>query len=160
MAPGATSLTASTNAVTTTSSPIDRSDAATSAVNVASPHARGGNVPTRPIRSGTAHGEDRDAPGAVGDTSLAISTLTQAEVYFVLESKGSKRLWLQFESLLKDRLRVIPFDEQCAGTFGNLKALAKRKGVHPSDFDLAIAATALSESLARHAQHKRFFFHH
>jgi predicted nucleic acid-binding protein len=84
---------------------------------------------------------------AVGDESLAISSVTHAEVCFGLHLKESKRLWSQFDALLKNRLRVIPFDEECAERFGLLKTLARKKGAHPSDFDLTIASTALVHGL-------------
>jgi hypothetical protein len=41
---------------------------------------------------------------------------------------------------------VIPLGEECAETFGELKAILEEKGTPLDDFDLAIAATALARN--------------
>jgi predicted nucleic acid-binding protein len=84
---------------------------------------------------------------ALGDDVLAVSAICQAEVLFGLELKKSARLEGLFDSLLRERLRVLSVDSGVAKHFASLKAWAKANGRSPSDFDLLIAATARAHKL-------------
>ena|ERR1051326_62952 len=83
----------------------------------------------------------------LGDESLAISVICQAEILYGLELKQSQRLTSLYNHLLKDRLRVIAVDGAVAATFSRIKANCRKKGVSASDFDFLIAATAKAHGL-------------
>ena len=84
---------------------------------------------------------------ALGDDTLAISVICEAEVLYGLELKQSQRLNALYGRLLNGRLRVLPVDSGAAKHFASLKAWAKVNGRALTDFDLLIAATARAHRL-------------
>jgi len=84
---------------------------------------------------------------ALGDASLAISVIVEAEILHGIELKQSPRLLELYEGLLHQRLTVLPVDTSVAQSFGRIKASARTKGFHASDFDFLIAATAKAHGL-------------
>lgn len=82
-----------------------------------------------------------------GDDSLAVPTMAMAELEYGLFLKDSKQLWAAYRAILKDRLRALPFSTAAASTFGELKARQQQRGKTVDDFDLAIAAIALTHHL-------------
>jgi len=81
---------------------------------------------------------------AIGDAALAISAVCEAELRYGLAKRGSARLWNEYRDFLENRLVVLPVDKQVADAFGELKARTEKMGKPRADFDLLIAATALS----------------
>jgi tRNA(fMet)-specific endonuclease VapC len=79
---------------------------------------------------------------AIGNESLSVSVICEAEVLFGLEAKGSAQLDAAYTNLLEGRLTVIPVERDVGKEFAKLKAAAKKKGRLIPDFDLMIAATA------------------
>jgi predicted nucleic acid-binding protein len=83
----------------------------------------------------------------LGDDSLAISAICEAEVLYGLELKQSTKLFELYESLLRNRLQNLPVDSTVAREFAEIKSRARRDGHSCSDFDFLIAATAKAHGL-------------
>lgn len=94
---------------------------------------------------------------ALGDETLAVSTICEAEVLYGLELKKSPRLNSLYDALLKERLRILPVDSGVARHFASLKSWAKVNGRALSDFDLLIAATARTHGLTLATLNLRHF---
>jgi predicted nucleic acid-binding protein len=92
-----------------------------------------------------------------GDQALAISVICSAELIFGIEKKQSAKLRADYETILKGRLVVLDVDSEIAEAFGNLKALALKKGIGSSDFDLLIAASAKVRNLTLATLNARHF---
>jgi tRNA(fMet)-specific endonuclease VapC len=83
----------------------------------------------------------------LGDSSLAISSICEAELHYGLAKKNSSRLWTEYHNYLEDRLVLLPLDKKVSERFGALKSLMEAKGEPRADFDLLISATALVHNL-------------
>lgn len=78
---------------------------------------------------------------------LAVSIISLAELYEgVARAKDSERAEQQVRSFLTD-VEVLPVDEAISRQFGNISAALRKKGFHPGDFDVLIAATAMHYGL-------------
>ena len=84
---------------------------------------------------------------ALGDARLAISVITEAEVRYGLALKGSTKLEVVYERILRGRLPVLPVDETVGAVFARLKAIQHQTGKRVPDLDLLIAATAQAHHL-------------
>lgn len=84
---------------------------------------------------------------AIGDTSVCISVICEAEILQGLEAKGSRKLWNAYETILKNRLVLLPVDVKVAETYAQLANTMKKKGKPRPVFDLLIAATAKTNGL-------------
>ena len=84
----------------------------------------------------------------LGDEALSISVICEAELFYGLRWKNSRKLILKYEAFLKGRLTVYPVNEAVAKQFGLLKAQQRRIGRMVADLDLLIAATALVQKLS------------
>lgn len=84
---------------------------------------------------------------ALGDASLCISSICEAELRYGLSKRNSERLWTEFRNYLENKLALLPVDKSVADRYGELKAQMEGKGMPRSDFDLLIAATALTHRL-------------
>jgi predicted nucleic acid-binding protein len=81
-------------------------------------------------------------------TDLHVSAITIAEVFFGIEllDAGKKRFRLEqaaitvFDNLFADR--CLPFDNDAARVFADIKSHRTKSGFQPTDFDMQIAATA------------------
>ena len=82
-----------------------------------------------------------------GDDLLAVPAIAIAEMEYGLFLKDSARLWTRYRTILKDRLAILDFDASVATNFGRMKAQQRRTGDTVDDFDLSIAATALTHNL-------------
>jgi predicted nucleic acid-binding protein len=82
-----------------------------------------------------------------GDDRLAISVICEAEVLFGLELKQSANLNARYDTILKDRLKVLNVDSKVAKTYVELRSGVHRKGKPCAPFDLLIAATAKAHNL-------------
>ena len=92
-----------------------------------------------------------------GDERLAVSSIVVAELEFGLFLKDSEKLWAAYRSILKGRIHTIDFTPSTATTFAQMKAQQKRIGRPVDDFDLAIAATAVSHDLTLATLNARHF---
>ena len=83
----------------------------------------------------------------LGDAALCISSICEAELRYGLAKRNAPRLWTEFRTYLENKLVLLPVDKAVADRFGDLKAQLEAKGTPRSDFDLVIAATALTHRL-------------
>ena len=93
----------------------------------------------------------------LGDASLAISAICEAELRYGLARRNSDRLWREYRDFLENRLVLLPVDKQVAAVFGQIRAGTEFRGEPRADFDLLIAATALSHKLALATLNPRHF---
>jgi predicted nucleic acid-binding protein len=93
----------------------------------------------------------------LGDDAVAISAIVEAELRYGLEKKRSERLWQEYRAYLENRLAVLPVDKAVAEVFARLKAAQEAGGEPRADFDLLIAATAISHKLALATLNTRHF---
>ena len=83
----------------------------------------------------------------IGDQSVCISVICEAELLQGLEVKNSRKLWKAYESILKNRLVILPVDIKIAKTYAKLASTMKARGKPRPVFDLLIAATAKTHGL-------------
>lgn len=83
----------------------------------------------------------------LGDDRLAISSICEAELLFGLEKRKSTRLWQEYHAGLEHRLTLLPVDHRVSRNFARLKSDMEEKGKPRADFDLLIAATAVTHKL-------------
>jgi predicted nucleic acid-binding protein len=93
----------------------------------------------------------------IGDARLAIPAMAIAEVEYGLFQKSSDRLWSAYRSILKNRLHVFDFTAPVASVFGEIKSKQIRTGKTVDDFDLAIAAVAITHDLTLVTLNTRHF---
>jgi tRNA(fMet)-specific endonuclease VapC len=88
---------------------------------------------------------------------IAMSVVTRAELRYglALMDKADKRR-RRIELLLKE-LPTLPWRSEAADAFGQIKADLKRSGTPVGDFDVQIAAHALSEKLILVTHNTRHF---
>jgi predicted nucleic acid-binding protein len=94
---------------------------------------------------------------ALGDASLAISSISEAELLFGLHKRNSTRLWTEYRARLENKLPILVVDKAVGDCFGKLKALMTEQGTPRSDFDLMIAATAIRHRLVLATLNARHF---
>jgi predicted nucleic acid-binding protein len=82
-----------------------------------------------------------------GDDRLAVPAIAIAELEYGLFLKDSDKLWEAYRTILKGRLHVLDFITETASVFGELKARQTVTGKTVDDFDLAIAAIAVTHDL-------------
>ena len=92
-----------------------------------------------------------------GDELLAASSIAVAEIEYGLFLKNSDQLWESYKKFLRGRLRILDFSSSTASVFGELKATQEKMGKSVDDFDLAIAATAMSHDLILATLNSRHF---
>jgi len=78
-----------------------------------------------------------------GDT-VAISAITEAEVYYGLAKKPEVTRWRQGVEALLGTIKVLPWDLGAARKYGTMRAAMAAKGNSVSVMDLLIAAHAAS----------------
>jgi tRNA(fMet)-specific endonuclease VapC len=93
----------------------------------------------------------------LGDASLCVSVLCEAEVLQGLEARGSAALWDRYQDLLAGRLPVLDVTLEVARTYATLAGPLIRKGRPRPVVDLLIAATARSAGLVLATLNARHF---
>jgi len=88
-----------------------------------------------------------DRWSGLGDGSLAISAVCEAELMHGLWKRDVERLWADYRTILENRLLILPVDKSVADLFGQLRAHTEKIGTPRSEFDLLIAATARHHDL-------------
>lgn len=84
---------------------------------------------------------------SLGDGTLCVSSLCEAELLQGLEMKNSPTLWEAWHTILENRLPLIEFDGAAARVYAQLQATAVAAGNTRPVFDLLIAASAISRNL-------------
>lgn len=92
-----------------------------------------------------------------GDARLAVPSIVVAELEFGLFLKDSEKFWAAYRSILKGRIQTMNFTPSTATTFAEMRARQQRSGRPADDFDLAIAATAVSHDLTLATLNARHF---
>ena len=88
-----------------------------------------------------------DNIAALEPEGLAVSIITVAELYEgVSLAKDALRAAADLADLLTT-LKVLPVDEDTCRMFGQISSTLRKKGHHPGDFDVMIAATARQHGL-------------
>ncbi|MDO9002186.1 MAG: type II toxin-antitoxin system VapC family toxin [Aquabacterium sp.] len=75
--------------------------------------------------------------------TLAVSSITAAELYFGVAKSGSARNRLALSQFLSS-LQILPFDQAAADVYGNVRAHLERSGTPIGPLDTQIAAHALA----------------
>ena len=82
-----------------------------------------------------------------GPGKAAISSITLAELHFGAARSVRAEANLERVEAFADELASYPFDDDCAARFGRIKARLLAEGRPAPDFDLAIAAVAMTYGL-------------
>ncbi len=82
-----------------------------------------------------------------GPEKVAISSITLAELHFGAARSGKPDANLERVESFAEELVSYPFDDECVARFGRIKAEMLAAGRPTPDFDLAIAAVAMTHSL-------------
>jgi predicted nucleic acid-binding protein len=93
----------------------------------------------------------------LGDDSLCVSVLCEAEVLQGLQARDSAGLWDRYRSLLDGRLPVLDFDLDVARAYASLAGQFIRSGNPRPVVDLFIAATARNAGLVLATLNSRHF---
>ena len=83
----------------------------------------------------------------LGDARVATACICEAEVLFGLNKRNSSRLWLEYNTFLKNRVILLPLDRKVIETYAEIKAVMQTSGRIVGEFDLLIGATALANHL-------------
>ena len=79
---------------------------------------------------------------------LFTTAVNTAEIYFgAARSPHRERILRVYREKVFPQLTILPFDEECAPIFGELKASLEKRGEPRSEPDLRIAAVALRHRL-------------
>jgi len=84
---------------------------------------------------------------ALGDRSLCVSVLCEAEMLQGLEARDSASLWGRYRKLLEGRLPVLDVNVEVARAYAALAGPLIRGGTPRPVVDLLIAATARTSGL-------------
>lgn len=87
---------------------------------------------------------------------LCISAITLAEIRFGAERVNARRLNRSIDAFLRD-MPVLPFDADCARTFGRIGARLAEKGETIGEIDTMIAAHALTLGVTLVTNDERHF---
>jgi tRNA(fMet)-specific endonuclease VapC len=101
--------------------------------------------------------------GRVGERILAhtpgeivISSLTEAELWFGVAKRRSRKLQRSVDGFLTD-LDVLPFDRAAAREFGDIQAMLVARGRQVGIVDALLAAHARSRGLCLVTHNRRHF---
>lgn len=89
--------------------------------------------------------------------NIALSTLVIAELDY--GAKASQNAGNNLEKLYKflDIIQVIPFDRECAKTFGTIKSKLRNVGRPTGEVDALIAATAMTHKTVLVTANKKHY---
>ncbi|MGE9295573.1 MAG: type II toxin-antitoxin system VapC family toxin [Puniceicoccales bacterium] len=93
----------------------------------------------------------------LGDQAICVSSICIGELEFGLELKDSEKLWARYRQILLGRFVVVDFDARVASVFARIKAQQQRIGKPVDDFDLSIAACAVTYDLTLVTLNARHF---
>ena len=87
---------------------------------------------------------------------ICISAITNAELYYGLEKKGSERFFTEVASIL-GKLTIINFDDSQSELYGKIRVEQGKSGMCLDDMDMLIAAAALSQNAILVSHNTRHF---
>lgn len=88
--------------------------------------------------------EVRQRLAALPMESIVISVVTQAELLFGLAKKGSPASLKALIDGFLLRVEVLPWDDDCATVYGDLRASCEASGITLGALDMMIAAHAVA----------------
>lgn len=88
---------------------------------------------------------------------MAVSVVSLLELYYGAHKSQRAESNLAKVRAVEGAFRVLPLGVELAGTFGSLKAGLDARGLPLDDFDLCLAATALSHNLVLVTNNTRHF---
>lgn len=91
-------------------------------------------------------------------SELCMSAITLAELRFGVERRKSRKLE-QLVSLFVSHIAVLPFDDQCAVTFGRIATKLAAAGAPIGEADTLIAAHALTLGVTLVTNNEKHFSH-
>ena len=77
------------------------------------------------------------------DDEICISAITNAELFYGLEKKGSQRLFNEVHSVI-GKCTLIDFNTSQSEIYGKIRLELEKSGTPLGDMDILIAAAALS----------------
>jgi tRNA(fMet)-specific endonuclease VapC len=89
-------------------------------------------------------------------SELCISAITLAELRYGMERLSSQKLRRAIETVTRT-VSVLPFDEECAATYGQIGAKLADKGEIIGEIDTMIAAHALTLGATLVTNNERHF---
>lgn len=89
----------------------------------------------------------RDHIRTVSDADIAISAVTQGEMYTGSAKSQTPQRSRARQDAFFTRFTSLPFDEVAADEFGRIRALLEQTGMPIGPYDMQIAATALVHGL-------------
>ena len=92
------------------------------------------------------HPSVRKELSRIAPANLAISTITLIELYYGAECSNRRKHNLGIIGDFLSAIAIIGADDNVARKFAQIKALLRRNGNLIEDFDLLIAATALTHN--------------
>jgi tRNA(fMet)-specific endonuclease VapC len=107
------------------------------------------------IRGASAGLDARLARAAAG--SLAISSVTRAELRFGLEKRGNPRALSRVVGTFLDQIAVLPWDVAAADQFARLRAQLERAGTPIGVFDTMIAGHSIALKAILVTNNRRHF---
>jgi tRNA(fMet)-specific endonuclease VapC len=88
---------------------------------------------------------------ALGDTSVVISAICEAEMLFGIRNEKREhpesKIIQNYETVLQGRYDILPVDANVASVYADLRTDCKKRGKPVGDMDLLIAATAKANNL-------------
>ncbi|MBN1551188.1 PIN domain-containing protein [bacterium] len=88
---------------------------------------------------------------------LQLSVISLMELYYGAYKSGSMGSNLAKVKTVENTLKVITVGTEVADVFGLLKSQMEAKGKRPDDFDLIIAASAMTHNLILVTNNTRYF---
>jgi len=81
------------------------------------------------------------------ESAYAVSAICEMEILYGIKRAASNRPSRAYQSILKGRFPILPFDEASAALYADLQSAFVSKGQTRPAFDLMIAATAIVNGL-------------
>lgn len=102
------------------------------------------------------HGHVGERIVAHAPSELCVSAITVAELRFGADRRKSTKLHRLIDTFT-DTIRVAPFDQACAATFGKLASKLVAKGRPIGNYDTLIAAHAIARGLTLVTNNEKHF---
>jgi tRNA(fMet)-specific endonuclease VapC len=104
---------------------------------------------------------NKSIAGRISDNieKIALSALVVAELNYGAKASQNAARNLDKLTRLLDVVRTVPFDLECAETFGSIKSRLRSIGKPTGEVDALIAATAIAHKAVLVTGNKRHFEH-
>lgn len=94
---------------------------------------------------------------SIGFNNISSSITSKTELYYGAYKSNKKEKNLEIITKLTRKIQFLDFNDSCQQHFGKLKVELEKKGMIIDDFDLMIAATAISYDLVLITNNIRHF---